>query len=114
MATTFFTHTDISQILKKQQETIGVIDQYIQPIILTLNDLANSNCLDDFVMQHIFLNIRNSYQDGIFLSERLLENNPYYISTGLSHAQRAAQEFLIDLAYIMRDIKNKKGDEYLR
>lgn len=114
MAITFFSHTQISQILKEQQETIGVVDQYIQPILLDPNDMSGSYSYADFVMQHIFLNIRNSYQDSIFLSERLLENNPYYISTGLSHAQRAAQEFLIDLAYIIRDLKNKKGNEYLR
>ena len=114
MGITFFSHTYISQILKEQQETIGVVDQYIQPILLYPNDMTDSHNYADFAMQHIFLNIRNSYQDGIFLSEGLLENNPYYISTALAHAQRAAQEFLIDLAYIMRDIKNKKGNEYLR
>ena len=32
----------------------------------------------------------------------------------MSHALRSAQEFLIDLAYITRDIKNKKGNECLR
>ena len=114
MATTFLSHTDISQILKEQQETIGIIDQYIQPIILTPNDFANSNCFDDFVMQHIFVNIRNSYQDGVLISQKLVENNPYYISTSLSHALRSAQEFLIDLAYIMSDRKHNKGHEYLR
>ena len=114
METTFFSHTDISQIFKEQQETIGMIDQYIQPIILTPNDFANSDCIDDFVMQHIFVNIRNSYQDGVLISQKLVENNPYYISTSLSHALRSAQEFLIDLAYIMSDRKHNKGNEYLR
>lgn len=65
-------------------------------------------------MQHIFVNIRNSYQDGIFISQGLMNSSQYYISTALSHANRIAQELLIDLAYIMSDRKNKSGHEYLR
>ena len=114
MAINFLTHTHISQILKEQQETIGVVDQYLQSILLDPNDMSDSHSHADFVMQHVFVNIRNSYQDGILISQKLVENNPYYISTSLSHAQRSAQEFLIDLAYIMSDLKNKKGNEYLR
>ena len=76
--------------------------------------MPDSHSYADFVMQHVFVNIRNSYQDGIFISQKLVENNPYYISTSLSHALRSAQEFLIDLAYIISDLKNKKGNEYMR
>ena len=101
-------------ILKQQQEIVGVIDKYIQPILLDLNMPANPKICADFVMAHIFVNIRNSYQDSISISQTLIKNQPYYISTGLSHAQRTAQEFLIDLAYIVRDKKNKSGCEYLR
>ena len=114
MATTFLSHTDISQILKEQQETIGIIDQYIQPILLDPDKSTNAKVYADFVMQHVFVNIRNSYQDGVLISQKLVENNPYYISTSLSHALRSAQDFLIDLAYIMSDRKHNKGHEYLR
>ena len=106
--------TAIAQILNQQQEIIGAIDKYIRPILLDLNMSTNPKICADFVMAHIFVNIRNSYQDGISISQTLIKSQPYYISTGLSHAQRTAQEFLIDLAYIMRDIKNKSGYEYLR
>ena len=65
-------------------------------------------------MVHIFVNIRNSYQDGVFISQGLINSTRYYVSTSLSHAQRTAQEFLIDLAYIMSDLEHKSGYEYLR
>ena len=106
--------TEISQFLKEQHEVVGIIDNYIQPILLDSNNSTNPNCYIDFVMQHIFVNIRNSYQDGIVLSQELMKNSPYYISTALAHAQRTAQEFLIDLAYIISDFKHKSGNEYLR
>ena len=54
-----------AQFLNEQQETVGIIDEYIQPILLKPNSLANHNHYPDFVMQHIFVNIRNSYQDGV-------------------------------------------------
>ena len=104
------TEAEISQFLKEQQETVNIVDEYIQPILLG----SDNSYYIDFVMQHIFLNIRNSYQDGIVLSQKLMKNDPYYISTALAHAQRMAQEFLIDLAYVMSDFKHKSGNEYLR
>ena len=103
-----------SGTLKLQQETVSIIDEYIQSILLDFNYSTNHSIYADFVMQHIFLNIRNSYQDGIFISQGLIKNAPYYVSTSLSHALRSAQEFLVDLAYIVRDIKNRSGYEYLR
>ena len=90
------TEAEISQFLKEQQEVVDIVDDYIQPILL---DTDNSYYID-FAMQHIFVNIRNSYQDGIVLSHQFMKNDPYYVSTALAHAQRMAQEFLIDLAYI--------------
>ena len=105
---------NIAQILNEQQEVVGIIDDYIQS--RQLDSHIKLNCYDnyaDMVMQHLFVNIRNSYQDSIFISQGLIDNTPY-MSTALAHAQRTAQEFLIDLAYIMRDRKNKKGNEYLR
>ena len=110
------TEAEISQFLKEQQETVEIIDEYIHPILLDLGISTNPNHPNhyaDFVMAHIFVNIRNSYQDGIVLSQELMKNSPYYKSTALAHAERIAQEFLIDLTYIMSDIKNKKGNEYL-
>ena len=101
--------TEISEVLNEQQEVVGIIGKYIQPILIESTDRHA-----DLAMQHIFLNIRNSYQDGIFISQGLINNRQYYMSPALAHAQRAAQEFLIDLAYIMRDIKNKKGNKYDR
>lgn len=109
MATTIPSYTEIAEILNEQQETVRIIDEYIQPILLDLDP----NNYADFVMAHIFVNVRNSYQDGIVLSQELMKNSPYYISSALAHAERIAQEFLIDLAYIMTDIKNKNGNEYL-
>ncbi|MCY3743599.1 MAG: hypothetical protein OXH00_21510 [Candidatus Poribacteria bacterium] len=105
---------NIAKILNDQQEVVGIIDDYIQ--IRQLDAHIKLNYYDnyaDMVMQHLFVNIRNSYQDGIFISQGLIDNTAY-MSTALAHAQRTAQEFLIDLAYIMRDRKNKKGHEYLR
>ena len=116
-------HTEISEFLKQQQETVGIIDEYVQRTLIDLDQHAlidlklKSNYYDyyaDLVMQHIFVNIRNSYQDGIFISQGSIGNTPYYVSTALAHAQRVGQEFLIDLAYIMRDKKNKSGHEHLR
>ena len=106
--------TEISQFLKQQQETVGVVDEFIQRTPLSTENTTQSKFYANFVMRHIFVNIRNSYQDGIFISQGIINNTPYYISTTLSHALRSAQECLIDLAYIMRDIKNKSGYEYLR
>lgn len=106
----WLTEAEISQFLKEQQEVVGIVDDYIRPILL---DTDNSYYID-FAMQHIFVNIRNSYQDGIVLSQKLMKNDPYYVSTALAHAQRMAQDFLIDLAYIMSDFKHKSGNEYLR
>ena len=114
---TMLTLAQIPQFLKEQQETVEIIDEYIHPILLDLDISTNPNHPNhyaDFVMAHIFVNIRNSYQDGIFISQGLINNTPYYISTTLAHALRSAQESLIDLAYIMSDQKNKKGNEYLR
>lgn len=99
-------------ILKQQQETVGIIDEYIQRILSDSN--IKSNYHADLVMQHIFVNIRNSYQDSIFISQGLINNHPYYLSTALYHTQRVGQEFLIDLAYVMSDLKHKSGYEYLR
>lgn len=107
-------HTEISEVLKQQQETVGIVDKYIQHISLPMRNTPKSKFYANFVMQHIFVNIRNSYQDGIFISQGLINSPQYYISTALSHANRTAQEFLVDLAYIMSDRKNKKGNEYLR
>lgn len=103
---------NIAEVLKQQQRVVGITDEYIQPILSDIN--IKSNFYADLVMQHIFVNIRNSYQDGIFISQGLMNNTPYYISTALSHALRVGREFLIDLAYLVRDKKNKSGYEYLR
>ena len=65
-------------------------------------------------MLYLFANIRNSYQDGIFISQRLVNTRPYYKSASLYHALRIAQECLIDLAYIMSDYLRYRGNEYLR
>ncbi|MDE0636584.1 MAG: hypothetical protein OXI43_12155 [Candidatus Poribacteria bacterium] len=110
---------NIAKVLKEQQKVVSVLDEYIQPIPLVPLDINNnSNYFADIVMQHIFLNIRHSYQDSIFISQALIDNTPYYISTALSHALRIGREFLIDLAYLVRDRKNRKGknkgNEYLR
>ena len=70
-------------ILKQQQETVGIIDEYIQRILSDSN--IKSNYHADLVMQHIFVNIRNSYQDSIFISQGLINNHPYYLSTALYH-----------------------------
>lgn len=107
-------HTEISQFLKEQQETVEIIDKYIQRTPLSTENTTQSTFYANFVMQHIFVNIRISYQDGIFISQGVINNTPYYISTTLAHALRSAQESLIDLAYIMSDLKHKKGNEYLR
>ena len=107
-------HTEIWEVLKKQQEVVGIVDEYIQRTSLPMKNTLESTFHANFVMQHIFVNIRNSYQDGIVLSQGLINNSPYYISTALYHANRTAQEFLIDLAYIMSDYKHKSGHEYLR
>ncbi len=104
----------ISGTLDLQQKTVSIVDEYIQSILSDSNYSTNHDSYADFVMQHIFVNIRNSYQDGIFISQGLINNIPYYVSTSLFHALRSAQEFLVDLAYIMSDLKNKKGNEYLR
>ena len=116
MATTL-SHTEIQEIqeiLQQQQETVGIIDEYIQRTPLSTENTTQSKVCANFAMQHIFVNVRNSYQDGIFLSQGLIKNSPYYISTALAHAQRTAQEFLIDLAYIMSDLKHRRGNEYRR
>ena len=108
------TEAEISRFLKDQQEVVGIIDNYTQRRLSDSHIKFNYyDNYADMVMQHIFVNIKNSYQDGIFISQGLIDNTPY-MSTALAHAQRTAQEFLIDLAYIMRDRKNKKGNEYLR
>ena len=112
--TMFLHHTDIVQFLNEQQEMVHIIDQYIKPILLDHQENSDSNAYRDFVMHHLFANIRNSYQDGIFISQGLMSNPPYYISTALAHARRSMQEFLIDLAYIMSNIKHTRGSEYLR
>lgn len=110
----FLHHTDIDQILNEQQEMVYIIDQYIKPILLDHQRGSGSNIYRDFVMHHLFVNIRNSYQDGIHISQGLINTQPYYISTALAHARRSIQDFLIDLAYIMSDIKHARGNEYLR
>ena len=107
-------HTEISEVLKQQQDRVDIVDKYIQGISLPMRNTPKSKFYANFVMQHIFANIRNSYQDGIFISQGLINSSQYYISTALSHTNRTAQEFLVDLAYIMSDRKNKKGNEYLR
>ena len=108
---TIFSHTEIPKILQQQQETVGIVDKYIQSVQLSS---TIPNFYADYVMRHLFVNIRNSYQDGIFLSQGLINNTPYYVSAALSHAQRTAQESLIDLAYIMSNLKHMQGHEYLR
>ena len=92
---------------------VHIIDQYIKPILLNHQENSDSNTYRDFVMHHLFVNIRNSYQDGIQISQGLINTHLYYISTALAHARRSMQEFLIDLAYIMSDIKHNRGNEYL-
>ena len=106
--------TEISQILNQQQKTVGVVDKYIQHIPLSTENTTQSEFCANFAMKHIFVNIRNSYQDGIFISQGLINSPQYYISTALAHAQRTAQDFLIDLAYIMSDLKHRRGNEYRR
>ena len=103
--------TEILEILQQQQAVVGVVDKYIQSVQLSS---TIPNFYADFVMRHLFVNIRNSYQDGIFISQGLINNAPYYISATLSHALRSVQESLIDLAYIMSDLKHRQGHEYLR
>ena len=107
-------HTEIAEILQQQQETVGIVDEYIQSIPLSTENTTQSEFCANFAMQHIFVNIRHSYQDGIVLSQGLINNPQYYISPALAHAQRTAQEFLIDLAYIMSDFKHRQGNEYRR
>ena len=110
----FLNYTDIAQYLNEQQEMVYIIDQHIKPILLDHQESSGPNTNRDFVMHHLFVNIRNSYQDGIHISQALINARPYYISTGLAHARRSIQDFLIDLAYIMSDIKHTRGNEYLR
>ena len=112
--TTDLTPEQISGFLNEQQEVIHTIDKYIQSIQSEFRKSPVRDHYADYVMHHIFANIRNSYQDGIFISQGLLNTIPYYISTSLYHALRTAQEFLIDLAYIMSDYIRDKGNEYLR
>ena len=109
----FFHHTEITRILNEQQETIHIIDEHIKPILLDFEGKSNPNSYCDFVMHHLFVNVRNSYQDGIAISQGLMSNPTFYISTALAYAQRSIQDFLIDLAYIMSDIKHTRGNEYL-
>ena len=60
-------YTEISEFLKQQQETVGIIDEYIQRTLIDLDTKSIQHTLYDYcadlVMQHIFVNIRNSYQD---------------------------------------------------
>ena len=107
-------HIEIPKVLKQQQETVYTVDKYIQRMSLPMRNIPKSKFYANFVMQHIFVNIRNSYQDGIFISQGLINSAQYYISTALSHTNRTAQEFLIDLAYIVSDCKRRRGNEYLR
>ena len=103
----FIHHTEIAQYLNEQQEMVHIIDQDIKPILLDHHENRdNPNFYPDFVMHHLFVNIRNSYQDGIQINQGLINTHLYYISTALAHARRSMQEFLIDLAYIMSDIKH--------
>ena len=71
MATTL-SLTEISQFLKEQQEKVEILDEYIQRTPFTKNTIK-SNFYANFVLLHIFVNIRNSYQDGIFLSQGLIK-----------------------------------------
>lgn len=105
---------NIAQILNEQQETVSVVDEYIRRTPLTTEDTTQSEFCANSAMQRLFLNIRHSYQDGIVLSQGLINNPQYYISPALAHAQRTAQEFLIDLAYIMSNRKHSQGNEYRR
>jgi len=104
--------TDISDLLELQQETVDTVDKYTQPILSNIKSKQTYHA--DYVMHHIFTNIRNTYQDSIFLSQGLIKSKPYYISTSLYYAQRESNDFLTDLAYIMRDRKNRIGDEHIR
>ena len=45
----WLTEAEISQFLKEQQEVVGIVDDYIRPILL---DTDNSYYID-FAMQHI-------------------------------------------------------------
>ena len=110
----FVHHTDIAQILNEQQEMVYIIDEHIKLILLDHQRNSDRNKYQDFVMDHLFVNIRNSYQDGIHISQGLINTRPYYISTALAHARRSIQDFLIDLGYIMSDIRHTRGSEYLR
>ncbi len=109
--------TEVSDYLEQQQEIVYILDKYTQPILSTFDNQNHDNIPNyfaDFVMHHIFTNIRNIYQDSIFISQGLLTAEPYYNSTSLSYTLREADEFLIDLAYIVNDKASKQGDEYLR
>ena len=61
-------------------------------------------------MDHLFVNIRNSYQDGIHISQGLINTRPYYISTALAHARRSIQDFLAveSIALISESDRNYK------
>ena len=106
-----FSLTEISDYLEQQQEIVYMLDKYSIPTLLDSDKIPNindfSNYLADSVMYHIFTNIRNIYQDSIFISQGLIEAKPYYISTSLFYALREADEFLTDIAYIVNDKKNK-------
>ena len=58
--------------------------------------------------------IHNFRTVALFIQPFFGEGIAYYVSATLSHALRSAQESLIDLAYIMSDLKHKLGYEYLR
>ena len=69
-------HTEIAQYLNEQQEMVYIVDQHIRPILLDYEkNSENPNCHSDFVMHHLFVNIRNSYQDGIQISQGLISNS---------------------------------------
>ena len=108
---THLTLETISDVLQQQQAIVDVVDKHIRSVKLSP---TIPKFYADFVMQHLFMNIRDSYQDGIFLSQGLKNKTPYYLSGALSHALRSAQESLTDLAYIMADFKHRQGNEYLR
>ena len=118
----YLNYSSIPSILKEQQEVVHIVDSYIKTVTSgesIVNAFSKTpedidSFLRDFAVLNIFSNIRNGYQDSIFIIRGLMDNKPYYLSPSLAHAHRFAQDCLIDLAYIVRDIKNRRGHEHLR
>lgn len=118
MAIKTLSFTDISRFLNKQQEKVYDIDKAYPirkgDILLALKKENSSNeHIEREVINHIFSNIRHSHQDAIILCEGLL-SKPHYTSSTLGYITRESTEALIDLGYIITDLKEGPGEEYLR